>query len=331
MRQNTNQIKEFFLFQRDIFQYCLFIFLYPLIFLLTAEPKNLNLSQDSFDYFFTSKIDSLATHNRIPIFVSGRLEKNGKIELTKEIIPKSSFLMIVPSFSVWNEPMNPTFENQFYHSITLLLKTNPTTKGLVLDAEFGAKQSKDSYTNFVCSIHKLIKTKDSNLQFHLALFPPNHPDQHGYYDLAKLYSCSDNWIFMFYDEHSPRTKPGPISTSNWIESNLSEIEKKLHKKKLPFEIPIASIRQKIYLGLPLYGYAKTKSGKFGKVVPIQNWIVTPEFQSSRSDYSIIKHNGEVIYLPTAHFLKHWEKISTEQGYAGIAYWREEFATMYLNQ
>ena len=152
------------MFQRDIFNYYLFLFLIPLLFPLTAEPKSLNAHNDSFEYVFTTQMDSRISQNRTPIFVYGRLEKNGKIKLTREMIPKSSLLMIVPSFSVWNGPMNPTFVNHFSQSIELFLKTNPTAKGFVLDAEFGANQTKHSYTDFVCSIHKLIKTKDTPKQ-----------------------------------------------------------------------------------------------------------------------------------------------------------------------
>lgn len=269
-------------------------------------------------------MDSRISQNRTPIFVYGRLEKNGKIKLTREMIPKSSLLMIVPSFSVWNGPMNPTFVNHFSQSIELFLKTNPTAKGFVLDAEFGANQTKHSYTDFVCSIHKLIKTKDSHLQFHLTLFPPNHPDQHDYYNWDELYLCSDAWFIMFYDEHNPRTKSGPVSTSNWIESNLVAIERKLLQENGTYTVSIASIRKKFFLGLPLYGYGKNKAGKFGKVIPLKMFTESKEFQTSFEDFLKINTKKDEIYLPTKYFLHHWKKESRRLGYGGVAYWREEF-------
>lgn len=304
--------------------FSLFLSLIFFDFPLIAEPNQKHPILYSSHLLFTSRKHPNDVPNRTPIFVSGKLEKNGNIKIKSERLPNSSILMIVPSFSVWNESMTLAFLEHFSSSLQIILKKNLTTKGLVLDAEFGAKQSQKFYTELVCSIHKLTKKIDPNLQLYLALFPPIHPDQHGYYDWDSLFRCSDRWIIMLYDEHNPRTEPGTVSSTRWIEENLNAIEAKLNKGENSFPNSIESIRQKVYLGLPLYGYAKTKLGRFGKVIPIKNWINNFEFRNATEDSLEVKMNDEVIYLPTKHFFQHWKKESQRLGYAGVAYWREEF-------
>ncbi|TGM02351.1 glycosyl hydrolase family 18 protein [Leptospira jelokensis] len=303
---------------------------------------------------FTNQIKLRNTQNLTRIFVSGKLQQNGSIKFKSEEIPYSTLLMIVPQFSVWNKSKSSSFSNQYSNSLKKILSNNQMLGGIVLDAEFNGKQLSHFYTEFVCDLYQQTKKINPDFHFYLAIFPPDHPDQNGYYDLQKLFVCSDHWIIMFYDEHSPRTAEGPVSSSNWIHTNLKSIEtqlmqfepnKTIHTQSIPNQqkpkakdeklnpshpFSIEAIRKKIYLGLPLYGYAKLKSGQFGKVVPIQHWMHLPEFQNAKTDYVKFNHLGELHYLPTLNFLRTWEQKCIQGGYAGVAYWREEFGSTYLD-
>jgi hypothetical protein len=137
---------------------------------------------------------------------------------------------------------------------------------------------------------------------------------------------------MLYDEHNPRTQEGPVATSNWIQLNLNFLEEIIsnsnelvsNASKDNNKISFSKIRKKIILGLPLYGYGKQKNGRFGKVHPIKIWEDNNEFQNSKTDYIILQTQSGNIFLPTSHFLRKWETLATDLGFAGIAYWREEF-------
>ncbi|TGL75073.1 glycosyl hydrolase family 18 protein [Leptospira jelokensis] len=304
---------------------------------------------------FTNHIRKSNRYNYKTIFVKAMLKKNGQIYWKPTSFPTHSYyLMVTPEFRVWKETNTESFLHQFRNSLENLSSNYKNLSGLILDAEMSPIQTKKEYSKFICSLFTEIKNFNSLWMFSIAIFPPDHPDQNGYYDLQKLFVCSDNWIIMFYDEHSPRTAEGPVSSSNWIHTNLKSIEtqlmqfepnKTIHTQSIPDQqkpkakdeklnpshpFSIEAIRKKIYLGLPLYGYAKLKSGKFGKVVPIQHWMHLPEFQNAKTDYVKFNHLGEVHYLPTLNFLRTWEQKCIQGGYAGVAYWREEFGSTYLD-
>lgn len=302
---------------------------------------NLSLNPDSPDNLspilrltFTSKKKPSLSNHQIPIFVSGKLSFDGTIQLKQAKIPDNSLLMLVPSFSIWRKSVSVNFVRLFSASLEKIQADNPSLKGFVFDAEFDSRQLKSDYTELVCKIYQQTKNKNANLQFYLALFPPNHPDQHGHYDWSQLMQCSDYWILMFYDEQSPRTKEGPVSTSVWIQKNLDTVDEiLLHSGKKNTDSKadkdtdfIRNIRKRIILGLPLYGYGNSKRGIFGKVHPIKNWNKNEKFLNSRDDYIKIQAQDENIFLPTAYFIKQWNENAINLGYAGVAYWRAEFTT-----
>lgn len=326
---------------------------------ITCESVFDNTLPSNKKLVFTKLISKSNQYNYKPIIVNATLKKNGQILWKPTSFPTQSFyLMVTPDFRVWKETKTESFLHRFQNSLQNLSSNYKNLSGLILDAEMSPIQTKNEYSTFVCSLFTGIKNFKSHWMFSIAIFPPNHPDQNNYYDLQRLFTCSDHWILMLYDEHNPRTKEGPVSSSDWITNNLKTIEteliqfnqtKSIHSKSvsndknlIPPEndsdpntskqnfISITSIRKKIYLGLPLYGYAKSKSGKFGKVKPIQNWMHLPEFQNAKTDYVKFNHMDEVIYLPTAYFLRKWEQNSIELGYSGVAYWRKEFGTQYLD-
>lgn len=310
----------------------LLLFFYSLLISLNDPISSESLEKHSsfLHLTFTSKRKPIVPKNHIPIFVSGKLALDGNMKLKRAKSPKDFLLMIVPSFSNWNRANSSQFTTQFSGSLQKILKDNPNLKGLVLDAELGPQQTKKNYSELVCKIFKL--TKVNKLQFYLALFLPNHPDRKDYYDWKILFGCSDYWVLMLYDEHSPRTQEGPVATSHWIQMNLNSLEDIIsntgelysHSSKVNNKLLIANIRKKIILGLPLYGYGKQKNGRFGKVHPIKNWEDNSAFQNSKADYITIQTQTENIFLPTSHFLSRWETLANDLGFAGVAYWREEF-------
>jgi hypothetical protein len=200
-----------------------------------------------------------------------------------------------------------SFHNNLLESIIKIQKVYPGLDEIQLDLEqFTAKDS-SKFTDLLCSVQKSLKPQ--GLKLAIAAFPPNHPDNTRIHNWSMFPKCVDKIYVMMYDLHNPRTGPGQVTTSPWIESNLNTIQKLAGNK----------IFSKLILGLPLYGYSWNKNNQFLKAYPMRRIKAVEE---AGLDGLIWKRSdNETIYIQSNKFIAYWEEEATKRGLAGVVYWR----------
>lgn len=269
-------------------------------------------AQDSFYYVLSGAKGNLPpVEQRIQL--GFHLQPNGKIQHSLKTQPQAKSLerLLIGSGKTkpqdWNQE---NFVRNFQGSLLELREVYPRLTEIQLDFEFYPKSAAIPFQNLICRLQK--PTNDQGIRLSLSLFPPNHPDNGGFHDWTRLPPCADRIYLMAYDQHNPRTKPGPITSQDWITENLRLIEALAGK----------TVFSKIVLGLPLYGYSWNASGKYHRTYPIRRIKATEE--AGRDGVVWKRSANETVYIPSRSFLSHWESEARNNGFAGIAYWRWGF-------
>lgn len=126
-------------------------------------------------------------------------------------------------------------------------------QGINLDFEGMRAEDRYSYTNFIIELRALLKQKGYMLTIDVPAESYDSPKNGwiGCFDYREIGRYCDIVMIMTYDEHEGSSGPGPISSVQMCDSVL---------RYATGVIP----KEKIYLGLPFYGYDWPAKGK-GKV------------------------------------------------------------------
>lgn len=322
-------------------------FLFVVFFSVSIKPESFQPTIQQNVYYY-APIQAKVTWEPFQVIYYGwKLQSNGKIlppsldKVNKDSINTSHIRNILISAhgnnqknasKRWNEK---EFLSHWESSLTSIIHSYPALESIQLDFEGFPKESAMDFFNFVCHTSQFLmqmEKKDrfphnsqtkkkqklgtwkSNYSLSLALFPPDHPDNQGFHDWNLLTKCSDTIFVMLYDYHNPRTQPGPVSQDEWILKNLSSL-------------PAAFPKEKIFLGLPLYGYEWNKNGKFKRHVSYKDWKKNPK-NSYNNKWNLtqpIDTNQGILYPPPpVEWIESWLHFSREKGYGGIVLWRWGF-------
>lgn len=110
--------------------------------------------------------------------------------------------------------------------------------GLHIDFEFLRSRSKHDFAAFL----RELGGKENGV-ISIAAFPPFHgqPEEIDFFDPSVVGPAADEIVYMTYDYHYPRSKPGPVTDLRWAEQNIREAMKFIPARR-------------IWMGVPLYGY-----------------------------------------------------------------------------
>lgn len=119
--------------------------------------------------------------------------------------------------------------------------------GINIDYEALRLQQRDDFSTFVEELSEALHQKDKlvGIAIHPKTSENNSEEANGSQaqDLARLSAAADQLYFMTYEEHYELSDPGPTGSLSWM------------KQVLGYAINDLGVdREKVFVGIPLYGY-----------------------------------------------------------------------------
>ncbi|AXX16984.1 MULTISPECIES: glycosyl hydrolase family 18 protein [Leptospira] len=192
------------------------------------------------------------------------------------------------------------------------LEQNPEIAGLHLDIEFLSKSEIPSYRKFIQMLkQKLPKEKVLTIAIFPQLeFPNRNLVIHS--DLFQEKSI-DEFVLMSYDFHSPKTNPGPVTSISLTKKNLEFLLKRIPSSKL-------------WLGLPLYGYFWSQSGKVKILTQndYRKFKENSEIIPNEDGFTVLKNENGIGYISDLNTLEKYKKLTQSYRLKGNAFWRIGF-------
>lgn len=141
-----------------------------------------------------------------------------------------------------------------------------------------------------------------------------------WFDYEKLGQYSDGLMVMTYDEHNPRTKPGPSASVDWTEDTI--------RYALKHKVPPA----KIYLGIAGYGWdwdTTTGESKYSSYEELMGQktkfkakvIWDTQSQTPHFSYVDEKHHSHQVWFENSKSLKVKLNLVEKYNLRGIGIWR----------
>ncbi|MHB8126418.1 MAG: glycosyl hydrolase family 18 protein [Desulfitobacteriaceae bacterium] len=190
--------------------------------------------------------------------------------------------------------------------------------GVNLDLEKGAPEDRQLFTEFI---------RSWTLRFQLEHFivsidvPAKTSDQptdiwKGVFDYKAIGKIVDQVILMTYEEHWPGSQPGSVASLPWVRQVLDYALKNISA-------------QKIFMGIPLYGYDWIGPGRAQVIGFERAHQVAKRFGAplkwdtqQHSTYFVyqIREQKHVVYFEDLRSLKEKLDLAVAKGIGGVAIW-----------
>ncbi len=203
----------------------------------------------------------------------------------------------------------------------LMLIEKGNFDGVNIDYEFLRDRQKDDFTLFIEELGTALRAEGKLLA--VAIHAQTEGGETRGQDIPALQKHVDILSFMTYDEHWETGEPGPPASLPWVRKVLE------HARSLGVDM------QKIFMGIPLYGYDWPKEGdgwgratgrEYEDIVKIANTYdadvlfdevaQTPYFFYRKDDV-----NREVWFENVESFTPRLS-LAEEFGVAGVMFWRQ---------
>lgn len=187
--------------------------------------------------------------------------------------------------------------------------------GVNIDYEEVDPSQKDNFSLFIKELADALHKKRKRIAVSL------HPDINTFQDWQALAEYSDQLSIMAYNEHWDESNAGPIASYNWVKK-IIEYTQKLNLRS-----------EKLFLGIPLYGYdwnkddnSKAKGLTFSDVtLLIKDFDAKEKWDNnSRSPYFFYQdENGDrhEVWFENAKSFKEKIQLAKQAGFKGITFWR----------
>ncbi len=187
--------------------------------------------------------------------------------------------------------------------------------GLHLDFEYLPPEDAPKLAVFLWELREGLK----GVKLTMAVFPPlDFPAKwSGFHDLPRVGPLLDEIVLMCYDYHRPGTPPGPVVDLQWARRNLLEVLKSVQAEKL-------------WLGIPAYGYAWTADGKTRVVSAREAARLVGGSQGARHASGTLHfrisgpHGGQESYVADKETRRQLENLAESLRLKGVALWRLGF-------
>lgn len=251
----------------------------------------------------------------------------GKIDDYILDVAKSNNLNIIPLFSNY-EPYIGFSKELFHEFITndaatknfiselSVLTSKYEFDGINLDFE---NISKDDEASFI-KVLEQIKSTLPEIILSIDVAPAVNIGGTAWdytFNYAEISQYVDHMIVMAYDFHWSKSCPGPITPLNWLESVVKYTKKYV-------------LREKIVIGLPLYGYdwPKTSYGRgistieAERIAKARNIEPSWDQESLEKQFKYYDESGKehTIFFQTKEANELRLKLLQKMGITGVAYW-----------
>ena len=223
------------------------------------------------------------------------------------------------------EKMIEGISSRKYHISQIIEKLNTLNfDGVVIDYEQLKPSAKDDFTNFIWDLSLALHKNNKFLS--VVLHPKtseDNPDENGkFQDWKQLSLYADQLQIMGYGEHWDNSGPGPIASISWL------------KRILDYARSIDIPKEKIILGIPLYGYdwdtisggnAKDLTYQDVEKLMIDHAILRPGWDEKSQSYNfsyIDKNNHKhEVWFENQRSTEAKINIAKSYGLLGITFWR----------
>ncbi len=168
-----------------------------------------------------------------------------------------------------------------------------------------------TYLENLVSFFQFLKAKLPGISISMALFPPVDfpPSLNDFHNPKILRQVLDKIVLMAYDYHRPGTIPGPVTDIRWAEKNIFFLMK--------FFSP-----ERIYLGMPAYGYA-WENGKKTKVISMRQLKNQRNKFTGKRDASLLmcgKYGHSHLCIPDRTTIDAFSDLVQKYRLQGLAVW-----------
>lgn len=190
--------------------------------------------------------------------------------------------------------------------------------GVNLDLEKAAPNDRALFSKLIQTWSALFKQSNFIVTIDVPAKESNDPQDiwKGAFDYPVIGQAVDGVIIMTYEEHWPASPPGSVASIPWINRIL--------------DYAIAHIpRQKIYMGIPLYGYDWSEKGgaeviSYRRAIelaqrhgaPLQ-WDATQHSTYFRYETRGVRHT---VFFEDPRSLKDKLDLASKRGIRGVALW-----------
>lgn len=186
--------------------------------------------------------------------------------------------------------------------------------GVNIDYEEVNSSQKENFTFFIKELADVLHKKGKIVAVSLHPFP-------SFQDWQALAEYSDQLSIMAYNEHWDQSDAGPIASFGWV------------KKIIDYAQKLNIQSEKLFLGIPLYGYDwnkdnndKAKGLTFADVERLlKDFYVEEKWDNnSRSPYFFYEDdNGDTheVWFENARSIKEKIQLAKQAGFKGITFWR----------
>ncbi len=195
--------------------------------------------------------------------------------------------------------------------------------GVEVDFEGIGSEDRGHFTTFLQELKEALASLDLTLMIAVPAKVWDDPKNSwsGGYDYAAIGEIVDGVMIMSYDEHWSGGPPGPVSSLPWYKQVAAYVERTIPKEK-------------VLMGIPLYGYDWPESGKtralfpvgiesiiakYGGMAQLDPVSETPFYRYT--DDKGIKHQ---IWFEDNESIAKKIKVVQEYGFKGVGLWRLGF-------
>ncbi|WP_232697588.1 glycosyl hydrolase family 18 protein [Brevibacillus daliensis] len=194
--------------------------------------------------------------------------------------------------------------------------------GVNIDIENLFLEDKEAFTRFIKELSAIMHQHGKSISVNV---PANTGDDRAnpwspWFDYKELSRSVDRLIIMAYDEHNPRTVPGPVASFQWVEDTICYA--------LNQNVPA----NKILLGVAGYGWDWSSTGEkaayttysklhahMNKPASSLQWDST--HQSPHLNYQDASGNMHVAWFENSFSLRFKLALVEKYNLSGIALWR----------
>ncbi|SDI28840.1 glycosyl hydrolase family 18 protein [Desulfosporosinus hippei] len=209
------------------------------------------------------------------------------------------------------------FANQVWRNIRDIL-VEYQLDGINLDLEKAAPSDRSLFTRFIQNWSAMFRAGNFLVSIDVPAKTSSDPQNawRGSFDYRPIGQAVDEVILMTYEEHWSHSEPGSVASIPWVTQVL--------------DYAIANIpRDKIYMGIPLYGYDWPEDGT-GKVIGYQRATELAKRYGAPLQWNERQHSTyfryetrgvrHTVYFEDPRSLRDKLELATQKGIRGVALW-----------
>ncbi|HOJ29909.1 MAG TPA: glycosyl hydrolase family 18 protein [Spirochaetota bacterium] len=247
----------------------------------------------------------------IPEFTNEQALFKKAYERSIALIPHVTFTSVKSGIAFLTHPQ---YWKKIIHTLAYAIRTSGWA-GCHFDFEYLPSKYAANFAQFL----KIFKAIAPDISLSAAMFPQveYNPTHAAFHDYALLSTYLDAIVLMCYDQHNPKTKPGPVTGVEWSRKNIE------------YALQFFKANQ-LWLGIPAYGYI-WKDNTYYSVITMKSlsrYVTRYRNYRHTSGTIVIEYTQNndhfIAYVPDVNLHNQLYELATSYKLKGIALWRLGF-------